>query len=79
MAFFSFTRQARTARCLLLTLLLITCVVHGADKPPVLVGLDAEFGLDNSISAQAIELSCAPRWPRSMRPAACLAAASWNW
>ena len=56
MAFFSFTRQARTARCLLLTLLLITCVVHGADKPPVLVGLDAEFGLDNSISAQAIEL-----------------------
>jgi branched-chain amino acid transport system substrate-binding protein len=56
MAFFSFTRQARTARCLLLTLLLITCAVHGADKPPVLVGLDAEFGLDNSISAQAIEL-----------------------
>ncbi|MDB5760246.1 MAG: hypothetical protein JWM30_3535, partial [Burkholderia sp.] len=44
MAFFSFTRQARTARCLLLTLLLITCAVHGADKPPVLVGLDAEFG-----------------------------------
>lgn len=55
MAFLSLHGQWRTLRCLLLSLL-ITFPVHGADKPPVLVGLDAEFGLDNSISAQAIEL-----------------------
>ena len=55
MAFLSLHGQWRTLRCLLLSLL-IAFPVHGADKPPVLVGLDAEFGLDNSISAQAIEL-----------------------
>ena len=42
--------------CLLAFLLLIAFSAHGAGKPPVLVGLDAEFGLDNSTSAQAIEL-----------------------
>ena len=56
MAFLSFEGQWRTVRCLLLSLLLTTFSAHGAGKPPVLVGLDAEFGLDNSISAQAIEL-----------------------
>lgn len=55
MAFLAFQRHWHTLRCLLLSFL-ITCAAHGADKPPVLVGLDAEFGLDNSISAQAIEL-----------------------
>ena len=56
MAFHLFQWQRRQMRCLLLSLLLITFAAHGAGKPPVLVGLDAEFGLDNSISAQAIEL-----------------------
>jgi branched-chain amino acid transport system substrate-binding protein len=55
MAFLSLHGQWRRLRCLLFSLL-ITVPAHGADKPPVLVGLDAEFGLDNSISAQAIEL-----------------------
>ena len=56
MAFLLFERHRRMVRCLLLSLLLTTVAAHGAGKPPVLVGLDAEFGLDNSISAQAIEL-----------------------
>lgn len=56
MAFFSFQEQAQKVRCLILSLLLTTFAAHSAGKPPVLVGLDAEFGLDNSISAQAIEL-----------------------
>lgn len=55
--------QARRLRCvllplfpLLLSLFLVSSAARGAGQPPVLVGLDAEFGLDNSISAQAIEL-----------------------
>lgn len=36
-------------------LCLVPLLASGADKPPVLVGLDAEFSLDNSLSAQAIE------------------------
>jgi branched-chain amino acid transport system substrate-binding protein len=35
---------------------LFAMAAHAQAKPPVLVGLDAEFGLDNSTSAQAIEL-----------------------
>lgn len=30
-------------------------IAHGADKPPVLIGLDAEFGHKTSTSAQAIQ------------------------
>ena len=58
MAFQLMQGQRRRLRCLLLSLslLLITFPAHSAGKPPVLVGLDAEFGLDNSISAQAVEL-----------------------
>jgi branched-chain amino acid transport system substrate-binding protein len=32
------------------------CHAHAVDKRPVLIGIDGEFGLDNSISAQAVEL-----------------------
>ncbi|WP_194711339.1 ABC transporter substrate-binding protein [Noviherbaspirillum soli] len=46
---------ARLLRAGALSSILIAWPVHGAGGP-VLVGLDAEFGLDNSISAQAIEL-----------------------
>jgi len=37
---------------------MLLCVVpaQAAEKVPVLVGLDGEFGLKNSFSAQAIEL-----------------------
>lgn len=37
---------------------MLLCMVasHAADRKPVLVGLDGEFGLDSSTSAQAIEL-----------------------
>jgi branched-chain amino acid transport system substrate-binding protein len=35
---------------------LAVCPSAGAEQKPVRVGLDAEFGLDNSISAQAVEL-----------------------
>lgn len=45
----------RMLRAVFLSTLLLALPVHGAGGP-VLVGLDAEFGLDNSISAQAIEL-----------------------
>lgn len=45
----------RMLRAVVLSFLLLAWPVHGAGGP-VLVGLDAEFGLDNSISAQAIEL-----------------------
>lgn len=34
----------------------VSLIAHAADKQPVLVGIDAEFGLENSISAQAVEL-----------------------
>ncbi len=34
----------------------ILSISHAADKTPVLIGLDGEFGLENSISAQAVEL-----------------------
>ncbi|MFS0754118.1 ABC transporter substrate-binding protein [Noviherbaspirillum sp. 1P10PC] len=46
---------ARLLRVLALSSLLLAWPAYGAGGP-VLVGLDAEFGLDNSISAQAIEL-----------------------
>lgn len=45
----------RALRAIVLSSLLLALPVQGAGAP-VLVGLDAEFGLDNSISAQAIEL-----------------------
>ncbi|HEX8884646.1 MAG TPA: ABC transporter substrate-binding protein [Noviherbaspirillum sp.] len=45
----------RMLRAVFLSTLLLALSVQGAGAP-VLVGLDAEFGLDNSISAQAIEL-----------------------
>src|SRR4051794_37043930 len=45
----------RMLRAVVLSSLLFAWPVHGAGGP-VLVGLDAEFGLDNSVSAQAIEL-----------------------
>jgi branched-chain amino acid transport system substrate-binding protein len=34
----------------------ISVLGHGQDRTPVLVGVDGEFGLENSISAQAVEL-----------------------
>ncbi len=42
------------ALCMIMLLSMDT--VQAAEKAPVLVGLDGEFGLENSISAQAIEL-----------------------
>lgn len=39
-----------------LVLLYLVCADAGAQPQPVRVGLDAEFGLDNSTSAQAVEL-----------------------
>ncbi len=41
---------------LCMTLLLCVGTAQAAEKAPVLVGLDGEFGLENSTSAQAIEL-----------------------
>lgn len=44
-------------RCLVAILLFcVSLIVAAADKKPVLLGIDAEFGLENSISAQAVEL-----------------------
>lgn len=37
-------------------LCLMSLLAHAADKKPLLVGIDGEFGLENSISAQAVEL-----------------------
>lgn len=53
-----FVAIARQTRRLLCFAAFICCplFVYSADKPPVLLGLDGEFGLDNSTSAQAIEL-----------------------
>jgi branched-chain amino acid transport system substrate-binding protein len=42
-------------RTLLALLCLAPLLASAADKPPVLIGLDAEFSLDNSVSAQAVE------------------------
>jgi len=49
--------KSPTARSLALILALCAVSLAWAEgaKPPVLIGLDAEFGLDNSISAQQIE------------------------
>jgi branched-chain amino acid transport system substrate-binding protein len=47
--------MARLLRALAFSSLLLAGPAHAVGGP-VLVGLDAEFGLDNSISAQAIEL-----------------------
>ncbi len=41
---------------LCITMLLCVVTASAQDKAPVLVGLDGEFGLEHSISAQAIEL-----------------------
>ncbi len=41
---------------LCMTMLLCVVTAQAAEKAPVLVGLDGEFGLEHSISAQAIEL-----------------------
>jgi branched-chain amino acid transport system substrate-binding protein len=46
----------RSFQCALLTLLGTPTVVRSQPRPPVLVGIDGEFGLQNSTSAQAIEL-----------------------
>ncbi len=48
----------RIFRNFALCLIMLLCVgtAQAAEKAPVLVGLDGEFGLENSISAQAIEL-----------------------
>ncbi|GAB3374513.1 ABC transporter substrate-binding protein [Massilia agri] len=40
----------------LFLVLSLACAIAGAEPRPVRVGLDAEFGLDNSTSAQAVEL-----------------------
>lgn len=39
-----------------LALLIPVADAHAAAKPPVIVGIDGEFGLDSSTSAQAVEL-----------------------
>ncbi len=41
---------------LCMTMLLCVVTARAAEKAPVLVGLDAEFGVENSLSAPAIEL-----------------------
>jgi len=41
---------------LCITMLLCVVTARATSMPPVLVGLDGEFGVENSISAQAIEL-----------------------
>ncbi len=41
---------------LCMTMLLCVATARAAEKAPVLVGLDGEFGYENSFSAQAIEL-----------------------
>ncbi len=48
----------RIFRSFALCMIMLLCVVtaSAAEKVPVLVGLDGEFGLENSFSAQAIEL-----------------------
>ncbi len=48
----------RIFRSFALCMIMLLCVVtaRAAEKAPVLVGLDGEFGLENSYSAQAIEL-----------------------
>ncbi len=48
----------RMFRSFALCMIMLLCVVtaRAAEKAPVLVGLDAELGLENSLSAQAIEL-----------------------
>ena len=45
----------RSIKAVLLALCLLPLAASGAEKQPVLIGLDAEFSLDNSLSAQAIE------------------------
>jgi len=56
MAIFLFVKRARFAPAFFLSFLLLALPAHGGGKAPVLVGLDAEFGLNNSTSAQAVEL-----------------------
>ncbi len=48
----------RISRSFALCMMMLLCVVtaQATEKAPVLVGLDGEFSLENSISAQAIEL-----------------------
>ncbi len=48
----------RMFRSFALCMIMLLCVgtANAAEKAPVLVGLDGEFGLENSYSAQAIEL-----------------------
>ncbi len=43
---------------LCMTMLLCVVTASAQEKAPVLVSLDGEFGLENSLSAQAIESSC---------------------
>ena len=52
-----FPRMFRSfALCMIMIMLFSVVTARAAEKAPVLVGLDGEFGLDNSFSAQAIEL-----------------------
>lgn len=56
MTLFSFHSTKASAGFLLAAVLFLTCFGARAESRPVRVGLDAEFGLDNSTSAQAVEL-----------------------
>jgi branched-chain amino acid transport system substrate-binding protein len=49
-------RRRFAAAALALSLALSAGTVHAAAPRPVLLGIDGEFGLDNSTSAQAVEL-----------------------
>lgn len=51
-----FRRLRRGLACLFLSSLLSGGLAQAAGPQPVLLGLDGEFGLDNSTSAQAVEL-----------------------
>ena len=44
------------ARAVLYLFLIIVATAARADSPPVLIGIDAEFGVVGSTSAQAIRL-----------------------
>lgn len=49
--------QLRILRSVIAILVLaVSLATHATDKKPVLLGIDAEFGLENSISAQAVDL-----------------------
>jgi branched-chain amino acid transport system substrate-binding protein len=55
-AFQHLPRRRFGAAALSMALSLLTGTAHAAAPRPVLLGIDGEFGLDNSTSAQAVEL-----------------------